>query len=259
MGNKSNNNSNNNSSSNNSNSNNLNDNDISNNIYEPDIFWLSNPTVLLQEDKIMNLWPKNSMEKNEKLNSVTRLVIILTLFGLIISRSINILITGIVTICIIIFLHFNQNKKDKEGYCSDPKYTSLYNSEYFSDKYTRPQEKNPIMNVLLPEIQDDPERKQAASSYNPVVMEEINESTKQLVRTNLDDQDIDKKLFNDLGDKIEFEQSMRQFYATANTTVPNKQEDFANFCYGNMKSCKENILVCDGYRNNISSSDTTNI
>ena len=47
------------------------------------------------------------------------------------------------------------------------------------------------------------------------------------------------KLFNDLGDKFQFEQSMRQFYSTANTRVPNNQKDFAQFCYGNMASCKE--------------------
>jgi len=46
-------------------------------------------------------------------------------------------------------------------------------------------------------------------------------------------------LFDDRGDKFEFEQSMRQFYTTANTRVPNNQFEFARFCYGNMASCKD--------------------
>ena len=38
---------------------------------------------------------------------------------------------------------------------------------------------------------------------------------------------------------MELEQSLRQFYSTANTTIPNNQAGFAEFCYGNMSSCKE--------------------
>ena len=72
-----------------------------------------------------------------------------------------------------------------------------------------------------------------------VVEQKINESAINLVKKNFDDQTIDEKLFNDLGDKFQFEQSMRQFYATANTRVPNNQKDFAQFCYGNMASCKD--------------------
>lgn len=32
---------------------------------------------------------------------------------------------------------------------------------------------------------------------------------------------------------------MRSFYATANTRVNNDQRAFAEFCYGDMVSCKE--------------------
>jgi phospholipid N-methyltransferase len=50
---------------------------------------------------------------------------------------------------------------------------------------------------------------------------------------------IDKKLFQDVTDNLELEQSMRQFYSTANTTIPNDQTSFAEFCYGDMISAKE--------------------
>ena len=33
---------------------------------------------------------------------------------------------------------------------------------------------------------------------------------------------------------------MWNWYATPNTTIPNDQDGFANFCYGDMISCKEN-------------------
>jgi len=32
---------------------------------------------------------------------------------------------------------------------------------------------------------------------------------------------------------------MRNFHSMPNTSIPNNQKDFAMFCYGSMKSCKE--------------------
>ena len=74
------------------------------------------------------------------------------------------------------------------------------------------------MNVLLPEIQDNPKRKPAAPAFNKEVEREINEKV------------ADPRLFLDLGDKIEFDGSMRNFYAMPNTQIPNNQKDFAMFC-----------------------------
>ena len=42
----------------------------------------------------------------------------------------------------------------------------------------------------------------------------------------------------DLGDNFGFEQSMRNFYSTPNTRVPNDQKAFAEYLYGDMPSCK---------------------
>ena len=73
-----------------------------------------------------------------------------------------------------------------------------------------------------------------------IEIDEINENAKQMVKEiNSDHPDIDKRLFQDLGDNYQFDQSMRSFYTTASTTNPNAQEEFAKFCYGNMPSCKD--------------------
>ena len=50
---------------------------------------------------------------------------------------------------------------------------------------------------------------------------------------------MNPRLFLDLGDNITFDRSMRNFYAMPNSQVPNNQTKFAEFCYGNMPSCKE--------------------
>ena len=87
------------------------------------------------------------------------------------------------------------------------------------------------MNVLLPEINDNPKRPCAAPSFNRNIEKKINEKTGNV--------GPDPRLFLDLGDSISFEQSMRNFYSTPNTKVCNDQTAFAKFLYGEMPSCKE--------------------
>ena len=208
-------------------------------------FWINNPYILIDSQEITKLWPLESMNQNEKLNAVSRLIIFLTIIGSVITKNINILISGIVCIFIIIVFNLLQNRKldnkdltkITEGF-SNP---DLYNT--LKHNFTNPNKDNPLMNVNLTEIQDNPERLDAAPSYNKMVEKNINESTKEFIKQSSDNKDIKDKLFNSLGDNLgndfEFEQSMRQFYTTANTRVCNNQTAFANFCYGNMASCRD--------------------
>ena len=109
--------------------------------------------------------------------------------------------------------------------------------EIARDNYTTPTPSNPMMNVTQNEYSDDPQRHEAAKSYVEPVVEEINQSVKS---------NLDARLFRNMGDEIDFENSMRQFHTTPNTTIPNNPMDFAKFCYGGMESCKEgSILQCE--------------
>jgi len=204
-------------------------------------FWLDNPSILLNKNKITELWPLSQYSLADKLNAVTRLVIILTLLGYLFTRSIKILVTGIITLVILVILYKSQSRKRKlnkkilkEGFTSPELYKKVKNN------FVSPTKKNPLMNVLLPEIQYNPKRKPAAPAFNPIVEKKINEKV------------ADPRLFLDLGDNIAFDQSMRNFYSTANTTIPNDQKAFADFCYGNMPSCRGgDYLQCskNNYRN----------
>lgn len=213
------------------------------------VFWINDPLVLFKESEITQLWPVESMNKNEKLNAISRLVILLTVIGFLLTQSIKIIVTGLVTLGVFVFLYYSSKDNKTEGFCNIPDLDKFYLTKEIREKYTQPTPTNPLMNVMLPEIQDNPNRNPGAPSFNPLITEEINSSTKAMIEENFDDPDIDKKLFNDLGDNMEFEQSMRQFYSTPSTTIPNNQKDFAQFCYGDMTSCKEgHNLAC--IRNN---------
>ena len=43
-------------------------------------FWTNDPTILLNKDNITEVWPLTSMDYEQKLNAISRLVIVLTIF-----------------------------------------------------------------------------------------------------------------------------------------------------------------------------------
>lgn len=210
-------------------------------------FWFNDPTILFKKNYILQLWPLTNMDTEQKVNAITRLVIILTFLGYIYTYSLKILVTGFVTLVAIIVLYKVLLNKSKNMANNKAKNTMketfqnlhLGNSNKFNDNYTTPTNTNPSMNVLLPEIQDNPNRTEAAPAYNKNIVNNINDSAKNFIKQQFDDQTIDCKLFNDLGDHLQFEQSMRTWNATSNTTIPNDQKSFAEFCYGDMSSHKE--------------------
>ena len=203
-------------------------------------FWLNNPAVLLRKEYITELWPKKDSNLEQKLNAITRLVIILGLLSYTITRNKQfVLITGVMMALVAVFYNMKHKdlQKSKKEAIREALSEGFTNPEIYKATkplFTEPTSKNPLMNVALPEINDNPTRKPAAPAFNPIVEEEINESVKK---------NLDSRLFHDLGDNITFDQSMRGFYATPNTQIPNDQKGFAEFCYGTMKSCKEGDAI----------------
>jgi hypothetical protein len=204
-------------------------------------FWLYKPSNLINKEHITKLFPEKNMTSNEKLNAITRLVIILTVLGYLITQKYKIIITGLITIVSIVFLFIIQRNEEVKKGVIDIKeaFTNMNVYDEKKSNFTQPTVANPVMNVLMTEYKDNPKRMAAAPSYFPDVSKSINENTKQFIKNNFGDSTIDEKLFNDLGDSFEFNQSMRSWYVTPNTRIPNEQDEFVKYCYGNMKSCKD--------------------
>jgi hypothetical protein len=208
-------------------------------------FWIDDPTILFSKKYITELWPLDEMSREQKLNAITRLVILLTLAGFVVSNNYKIVVTGVVSIFFLIITYKvlnnnNVNQKTRETFSNENIYDKVKHN------FTNPTIINPVMNILLPEIQDNPNRLPAAPSYNKAVERAINSETQDFIVTNFNnDETIRNKLFDSREDKFDFECSMRQFYSTANTRVPNNQNEFARFCYGNMASCKDgDVEMC---------------
>ena len=112
-------------------------------------FWLNDPTVLLKKDKMFDFLPKNSMSFLDKLNAITRTIIILTTLGYLFTKSFNILVSGIVTLIVIVILYKSKDNKKlllgKEGYNN----IQAANFAKLAKTLTSPTDKNPYMNFML--------------------------------------------------------------------------------------------------------------
>ena len=203
-------------------------------------FWFNKPTELVHTT---DLWPRPSLSYVGKLNAVSRLVLLFTVLTYLLSGSTKILLSGILTLGAIVLLYYiqTQGAGRKEGFSSPQLYDLVRSS------FTEPTVPNPLMNVLLPEINDNPNRSMAAPAFLPLVETDINKSVQEFANQQFRDPNIDQRLFTDLGDSFTFDRSMRQFYANPSTTVPNNQDAFAQYCYSDMISCRDetnNELAC---------------
>jgi hypothetical protein len=220
-------------------------------------FWSENPNILFDHKYIFEFFPIDTMSYEQKLNAITRVVLLLTILGFVFSKNLRIIIIGIITIGVIYLMHYYHgiekdkveiNKIAKEGFENGPAYDYLTskNIPIRSDIFQEPDSSNPFSNVLMTDYDYNPNKKPAPPSFNENINKKILHDAKQFVSdANPDQPDIADKLFKDLGEQFVFEQSLRQFNSNPSTTIPNDQGAFAEFCYGSMISCKEgNNFAC---------------
>ena len=67
-------------------------------------FWIQDPYVLINKEQIFELWPMSFMTYNQKLNALSRLIIILSLLGGILFKSVKAITSGIVVLFLIALL-----------------------------------------------------------------------------------------------------------------------------------------------------------
>ena len=221
-------------------------------------FWSNNPNILLNSEYLFELFPTEDMSFEQKLNAVSRMLVLLTIMTFLYTKSSHILLVGAVSVFFVYLLFKHKSaekdeiKQKKEGFGAQRNFDAttpaqmLYKVDKPVEVFQRPDAGNPFGNVLPTDYIYNPKRKPAPPSGNSNVAADIVEQAKQFVRNaNPDQPDITEKLFKDLGDEYVFEQSLRPFNSTASTTIPNDQQSFSEFCYGGMVSCKEgNAFAC---------------
>jgi type II secretory pathway pseudopilin PulG len=236
-------------------------------------FWYNDPTSLFNKNYIFELWPTLNMCYEQKLNAISRLIILLTILGYILTMSTKIIIVGILTLLVIFVLYYIQKKKltkdmlegfnvegnQVTGLFDNNKEKSYLNpvtlESVLKTEFKEGNKKNPFSNVLLTQINDEPNRKAAPPAFNVDVDEDITKNIKKSVQMiNHGIKNTNYQLFGDLWQNFQLDQSNRVFYSMPNTRVTNDQGAYSKYLYGFMPSGKESTpegafaRVQDNYR-----------
>lgn len=187
-------------------------------------FWIDKPSIIFDSKHITEIWPYSYMSRDEKLNAITRFIIVITLIGYVFINQISIIVFGLILIGCVVLLYTSQ----KEGM------TPYFNYDKNIDIY----ENNPFNNVLITDYIFNVDKPEFNEEYTPDLENKINTTIKEsIIEQNKDNSDIGDLFKND-SDNFELEQNSRQFYTNPCTTIPNKQDKFLEFCYGNLPSEK---------------------
>ena len=228
--------------------------------------WFDDPSILFNKNYIFELWPTMDMCYEQKINAITRLVILITILGYILTMSQRIVAVGVLTLAVIYILYKTRKQKItkdmlEEGFTSVVSGNEVNGNQVsleavLNSDFKQGTKKNPFSNVLLTQIVDDPDRKSAPPTFNVTVDEDITKNVKRSIQMmNPGIKNTNKQLFGDLYQEFELDQFARQLYSTPNTRIENDQSAYAQYLYNDLKySGKESTFegalarIQDNYR-----------
>lgn len=202
--------------------------------------WFKNINNLINEKNYNKFFPSKDMNFIEQLNTCVRLSLYFSIVVFILKKDSAIFM---IPICVGLFTFFLYNV-DTENKTTERMFLeskSLYKDPNTNEICTQPTENNPFMNVLMSDYALNPERRKACNVSKKNIKKEANKF-------------FDRKLYKSVGDIFNKESSQREFVTNPITTIPNAQDDFSEFLYGDMiknKTCKEgsgNRCVQNNYR-----------
>ena len=189
-----------------------------------DPFWVEEPTILFQFNRIKEFFPAKKMSKEEKYNALSRFLIylgVLLFFYFGNPYWVLLPIIGLTILWIIYYNHFNllniESFKENEMTTSD-------DSE--AQTCQKPTPENPFMNVMLTDYVSNPNKNSACLHSDPQITQKVEKY-------------FDNNLYKDVEDLWDHRNSQRQYITTPVTTIPNDRESFMKWCWGTTNVCKE--------------------
>lgn len=177
----------------------------------------------------MDLLPDATLPYDERLNRVLRFSMYVSVVSYLVlqdTRSIYPLLLALIGTYALRGADASSTGAGEEKYVGHRE-----EQESVRRKCTRPTKDNPFMNVTMDEYADNPTRPKACPV--PEVTEDI-------------DNNFHDTLFKEVDDVYQRSAAIRNYHTVPSTTIPNAQDEFAEWCYGNpSKTCKEgNGLAC---------------
>lgn len=197
-------------------------------------FWQQDISVLYRKDQLSAFVPKSNMSLEEKLNALVRFCCYAGIMLFAYNKSITFMYLPLIAMLITKLMYDHQKSRAESM-------SNLPSGDIQNPRVRRegglcvpPTADNPFMNVSMSDYRNDPDRPAACAITDP----DIKISAKEKFTDNL---------FRDVNDVYGRTSSERQFYTMPSTTIPNRQDSFMQFCYGdvNKNSCKQgNMQRC---------------
>lgn len=180
--------------------------------------WYVDPQVLI--DDYDAFFPTDAMTDTEKLNALVRLAIYVAIVLVLYTKQWYPLYIPFFAMAFSAFiLSSDASKKPKKQQRVSPSTPD-----------------NPFMNKLISDYVENPDKPEAPTYH------EDNEEA-QLIKQEIED-NFYQNLYTDANDIFNKQHSRRQFYTMPSTSLANNQKEFAEACFGNMRSCKSDRFDC---------------
>tara|TARA_B100000795_G_C22697106_1_gene398069 strand:+ start:254 stop:913 length:660 start_codon:yes stop_codon:yes gene_type:complete len=202
---------------------------------QKDEFWADNITILFRKDRLHEFFPNELMTIPEQLNSLVRLSFYVSVVIFLYNKNYLSLYIGLLTLLGTYTVH-NYNYRET---MIDMEIKEVFDKNWESPKIPKVQKivptvNNPFMNILLDDYKNPNRKIQTPLLKNNNLQEEIKNK-------------FENNLYKDVSSVYERNNSQRQYYTNPITTIPNDQKNFAQWLYGNPKTCKEgNSAQCVG-------------
>lgn len=210
-----------------------------------DPFWVNKFNIIIE--KPTEFFPIKSQTLSERLNAIVR-------FGLYISILLTIYYGDLKYISIFVFIlfltyiiHSNAPKKVESSVetfnesstqsVSPITANSIIGTTSTSENCVKPTKDNPFMNVTMKDYMN------FDKDGNTINREPACDPTDPNIKTQMDDA-FNNDLYRDVSDVFGKLNSQRNYFTMPWTTIPNKQDQFANWLYKNPYTCKENQDAC---------------
>lgn len=182
-----------------------------------DEVWFEHPDVLLRE--WMRFVPVQSMSTAEALNAVVRFTVYASILLFVATGHQQYLgAIPIVAFLTVILYKLFPHGTVLEGFASvfgPSRPTAPETKPLTRENFTLPTVDNPFMNVMLTDIQDNPDRPDAAPITDKRVRKAINQAFAQT-----------RNIYMDTSDVFDQAQAQRTFHTLQSAKVPNDQDAF---------------------------------
>lgn len=191
--------------------------------------WYEDPMTFFRPERFLDLLPDATLPYDERLNRVVRFSMYVSVLSYLVFQDVRSSYPVLLALVGTYLLRSVETSTavEKEKYAGFEEMVPIGTK----GRCTRPTKDNPFMNVTLDEYAKNPMRPGACPI--PEVSKEIDET-------------FHDTLFKEVDDVYQRSASIRNYHTLPSTTIPNAQDEFAAWCYGNSsKTCKEgNGLAC---------------